>query len=56
MHFVNLEDYILFVLSVHSVDVVLSFLATIAAITFPSLLLLRCVCLEKCLKRRCNKK
>ena len=55
MNFDNLENYILFVLSVHSVDVVLSFLATIAMITFPSLFI-RCVCLEKCLKRKLNKK
>ncbi|XP_030269129.1 UDP-glucuronosyltransferase 2C1-like [Sparus aurata] len=50
------ESYRLPWYSYHSVDVVLSFLATVAAITFPSLLFFRCVCLEKCLKRKVNKK
>ncbi|KAK9542474.1 hypothetical protein VZT92_000334 [Zoarces viviparus] len=42
--------------SYHSVDVVLSFLAAVAAIAFLSLVFFRFVCLEKCLKRKNNKK
>ncbi|XP_039468426.1 UDP-glucuronosyltransferase 2C1-like isoform X2 [Oreochromis aureus] len=40
--------------SYHSVDVVLSFLAAAAIITFLSLVFFRLVCLEKCLKIKTN--
>ncbi|XP_037614274.1 UDP-glucuronosyltransferase 2A1-like [Sebastes umbrosus] len=50
------ESYRLPWYSYHSVDVILSFLATTAAITFLPLVLFRFVCLEKCLKRKTNKK
>nr|XP_046254889.1 UDP-glucuronosyltransferase 2A1-like [Scatophagus argus] len=45
------ESYRLPWYSYHSVDVVLSFLATFAGITLLPLVVFRCACLEKCLKK-----
>ncbi|XP_071344753.1 UDP-glucuronosyltransferase 2B17-like [Trachinotus anak] len=50
------ESYRLPWYSYYSLDVLLSFLATVAMITVLPLVLLRYVCLEKCMKRKTNKK
>ncbi|XP_022597517.1 UDP-glucuronosyltransferase 2C1-like [Seriola dumerili] len=50
------ESYRLPWYSYHSVDVVLSFLATVAVITFLPLVFFRYARLEKCIKRQTNKK